>query len=75
MSASPGKLMGLNKGRIKKGYDGDIVLIDLDKKINRTESFIWGRILLQWSRSIWEIIATIRRGQVKYNGGVNIDNR
>ena len=32
MSANPGKLMRINKGKIKIGYDGDIVLVDLDKK-------------------------------------------
>ncbi|NLW21655.1 MAG: dihydroorotase [Tissierellia bacterium] len=78
MSASPGKLMGLNKGRIKKGYDGDIVLIDLDKKIIiDKESFIskGKNTPFNGVEVYGEIIATIRRGQVKYNGGVNIDNR
>ncbi|NLX61273.1 MAG: dihydroorotase, partial [Tissierellia bacterium] len=28
MSATPGKLIGINKGKINEGYDGDIVLVD-----------------------------------------------
>jgi dihydroorotase len=32
MSGRPGKLLGLNKGQIKVGYDGDLVLVDLNKK-------------------------------------------
>ncbi|SKA85030.1 dihydroorotase [Caloramator quimbayensis] len=32
MSEKPSKMMGLNKGKIEKGYDGDLVLVDIDKK-------------------------------------------
>ncbi|MEG2769689.1 MAG: amidohydrolase family protein [Oscillospiraceae bacterium] len=32
LSDNPSKLLGLNKGKIKVGYDGDIVLADVDKK-------------------------------------------
>lgn len=33
MSFNPCKIMGLNKGLIEDGYDADIVLVDIDKKI------------------------------------------
>ena len=32
LSANPAKIMGLNKGKIQKGYDGDVVLVDTDAK-------------------------------------------
>lgn len=32
MSKRPAEIMGLNKGRICVGYDGDLVLVDLDKE-------------------------------------------
>ena len=31
MSTRPAEILGLNKGRIKKGYEADFVLIDLDQ--------------------------------------------
>lgn len=33
MSKNPAKLMELNKGEIKVGFDGDLVLVDISKKI------------------------------------------
>lgn len=33
MSKNPAEIMGLNKGKIQIGYDGDLVLIDIDKSI------------------------------------------
>jgi dihydroorotase len=32
MSKNPGQIMKLNKGKIQVGYDGDIVLVDINKK-------------------------------------------
>lgn len=32
MSKNPAKLLGFNKGEIKVGYDGDVVLVDLGKR-------------------------------------------
>lgn len=78
MSGIPGKLMGVNKGKIKNGYDGDIVLIDLDKEIVIDgESFVSkGKNTPFDGKKVYgEVIATIRKGEVKYNGGVQIDNR
>lgn len=31
MSKNPGEIMGLNKGKVQIGYDGDLVLIDINK--------------------------------------------
>lgn len=41
MSKNPAKLMGYNKGEIKIGYDGDVVLVDLNFRERITaESFV-----------------------------------
>lgn len=32
MSKNPGEIMKLNKGKIQVGYDGDLVLVDINKK-------------------------------------------
>lgn len=72
MSRVPGDLMGANKGKIKRGYDGDIVLIDLDKEITVDgESFVSkGKNTPFDGQSFYgEIVATIRKGEIKYNGG------
>lgn len=34
MSYNPCKMMGLNKGLIKEGYEADLVLVDINKKTN-----------------------------------------
>ena len=31
MSKTPAEIMGLNKGKLQIGYDGDLVIVDLDK--------------------------------------------
>lgn len=33
MSANPARIFRVDKGRIEKGYDGDLVLVDLEKEI------------------------------------------
>lgn len=77
MSGTPGKLVGINKGKIKNGYDGDIVLIDLDKRV-----IIDGHKFMSKGKNTpfngmefyGEIVATIRKGEIKYNGGITVDN-
>ena len=78
MSATPGKLMGINKGKIKNGYDGDIVLVDLDKK----EIIDEGNFQSKGKNTPFnkmgfygKVVATIRKGEIKYNGGITVDNR
>lgn len=72
MSRVPGDLMGVNKGKIKRGYDGDIVLINLDKEIIIDgENFVSkGKNTPFDSKKLYgEVVATIRKGEIKYNGG------
>lgn len=78
MSENPAKLAGIKKGRIKAGYDGDIVLVDLDQKnIVRGDQFVskGKNTPFNGMELYGQLVATIRRGQVKYNGGVDLDNR
>lgn len=78
MSSKPGELMKINKGKIEKGYDGDLVLIDLDKEIviNGEEFVSKGKNTpLNGQKFYGEVVATIKNGRIKYNGGVEIDNR
>lgn len=78
MSATPGKLMEVNKGKIKNGYDGDLVFIDLDKKASiRGEDFISkGKNTIFNNMDFYgKVMATMRKGEIKYNGGLKIDNR
>lgn len=78
MSAAPGRLMGINKGKIKAGYDGDIVLLDLDKefRIDKNDFISKGKNTPFNGMKVYgQVVATIRKGEIKYNGGINIDNR
>lgn len=78
MSGTPGKLMNVNKGRIKKGYDGDIVLVDLDEKIQVDgDKFIskGKNTPFNGKEFYGKVVATIRKGEIKYDGGIIVDNR
>ena len=77
MSANPGKLAAINKGKIKKSYDGDIVLVDLDKKVLVDGNTFRSRgknTPFNGMEFYGEVVATIRRGEIKYNGGIKVDN-
>ncbi len=77
MSATPGKLIGINKGKIKEGYDGDIVLVDLNKKITvRGEEFVskGKNTPFNGMEFYGQIMATLRKGEIKYKGGIDLDN-
>lgn len=77
MSGTPGKLMGINKGKIKNGFDGDIVLVDLDEKIiiDGDEFISKGKNTpFNGMEFYGRVVATIRKGEIKYNGGITVDN-
>lgn len=78
MSGTPGKLMSINKGKIKTGYDGDIVLIDLEKTVTiRGEELVskGKNTPFEGMKFYGEVVATIRKGEIKYNGGIKVDGR
>jgi dihydroorotase len=79
MSSNPAKIMNLNKGEIKIGYDGDLVLVDLDKKfvINSDGFLSKGKNTPFNGKEVWgEVVTTIRKGRVVFDKGRIIhDNR
>jgi len=69
MSKNPAKIMGLNKGEIKIGYDGDLVLLDTKTKYNIDTS----RFLSKGHNSPFEgksvigkVMCTIKAGRIVY---------
>lgn len=72
MSKNPALIMGYNKGEIKKGYDGDVVLVDLNTKFKVLSSnFISkGKNTPFEGMELYGIVkATVKRGRVIYREG------
>ena len=69
MSTNPSRIMGLNKGRIKEGYQADLVIVDLDKEytIDASSFASKGRNTPFDGRNYkGQVVATIRKGLIKY---------
>ena len=69
MSENPARILGLNKGRLKNGYDGDVVLVDLDKEsqVNPDRFVSKGKNTpFSGMKVQGEILMTIRGGSIKY---------
>jgi len=69
MSYNPAKLLDMNKGKISVGTEGDLVLVDTDKKIkvNCEEFASKGRNTpFEGMEFYGEVIATIKGGEIKY---------
>lgn len=70
MSGNPGRIFRVKKGRIENGYDGDLVLLDLNKEI-----IIDGEKFVSKGKNTpfngmkfnGEVVMTIKNGEVKYN--------
>lgn len=78
MSKNPAKLMGVNKGQIDIGYDGDVVLVDLEKeyRIDSNKFVSKGKNTpFNGHRVFGEVVLTIKGGKVVYRRGENYDNR
>ncbi|POZ88985.1 MULTISPECIES: dihydroorotase [Petrotoga] len=79
MSSKPAQMLGVKKGKIQVGYDGDVVIVDLEKKvkINKDEFLSKGKNTpFDGMEFYGEVIATIRKGEIKYKkGSVKFDNR
>lgn len=73
MSANPSRLIKINKGRLEKGYDGDLVVLDLDveKIIDSREFLSMGKNTpLDGMKYYGDVLATIVAGKIKYSGGL-----
>jgi dihydroorotase len=69
MSENPARILGLNKGRLQSGYDGDVVLVDLEKEmeINGDDFVSKGKNTpFSGMKVKGEILMTIRGGSIKY---------
>lgn len=78
MSKNPAKLMGVNKGQIDVGYDGDVVLVDLEKeyRIDSNKFVSKGKNTpFNGHRVFGEVVLTIKGGRVVYRRGESYDNR
>ncbi|SCG82506.1 dihydroorotase, multifunctional complex type [Proteiniborus sp. DW1] len=79
MSNNPAKLMGLNKGQIKEGFDGDLILVDIERmyEINSYEFASKGKNTPFNGKRVWgSIEATIKAGRIVYmRKELDYDNR
>ena len=69
MSYNPAKLLDMNKGKISVGIEGDLVLVDTDKKIkvNPEEFASKGKNTpFDGMEFYGEVLATIKGGEIKY---------
>jgi dihydroorotase len=69
MSKKPAEIMKINKGKLEIGYDGDLVLVDIDRKILvDSEQFVSrGKNTPFHGREYFgEILMTVKRGKVVY---------
>lgn len=71
MSENPAKLLGLNKGRIQPGFQGDVVLIDLNRKrsIDR-ENLVSKSKNTPFHGSMFygDVVLTVKNGNIVYRG-------
>lgn len=71
MSRNPAKILGMNKGTISIGKDGDLVLVDLDKKITvDKENFVskGKNTPFHGMEYYGEVKFTIKGGKIVYKG-------
>lgn len=69
MSKNPAKIMELNKGEIKIGYDGDLVLLDIKNKYNiDTTKFLSKGVNSPFEGKdvIGKVVCTIKAGRIVY---------
>ncbi|MDX9917416.1 MAG: dihydroorotase [Gudongella sp.] len=69
MSGRPAEIMGLNKGRLKAGYDADIVIANLDKEITvDPEEFVskGKNTPFDGYKFKGDVLITIKDGDIKY---------
>lgn len=73
MSGKPGEIMGVKKGRIRKGYDADLVLLDTEKQIKVDTSTFLSKSKntpFEGMEFYGQIHTTIKAGLIKYSGEI-----
>ncbi len=69
MSRNPSEIMGINKGKLMEGYDGDVVLVDLEKsyRINSEKFHSKSKNTAFENREVkGKVVATVKAGKVRY---------
>ena len=69
MSKNPAKIMELNKGEIKIGFDGDLVLLDIKTKYNiDTNEFLSKGVNSPFKGKsvVGKVMCTIKGGKIVY---------
>jgi dihydroorotase len=69
MSKRPAEIMGLNKGQISIGFDGDLVLVDLDEEyvINSKDFVSKGKNTpFDGHKVFGKVLMTIKGGKIVY---------
>lgn len=69
MSKRPGEIMNLNKGKVTVGFDGDLVLVDLEKRydIDSNNFVSKGKNTPFNGKTVWgEVLMTIKGGKIVY---------
>jgi len=77
MSRNPARLMGLNKGVLEKGFDGDLVLVDLEKKhkVDTGKFASKGKNTPFHGMEFYgKIVSTIKGGKIVYCEEADHDN-
>lgn len=72
MSKKPAEMLGLNKGKISIGSDGDVVLVDLNKSFNiNSNDFVskGKNTPFEGSQVYGEVVTTIKSGKIVYDKG------
>lgn len=71
MSENPSKILGLNKGLIEEGYEGDLVLVETDTEyeIDSSEFASKGKNTPFDGRKVFgKVMMTIKHGNIVYKG-------
>lgn len=71
MSENPSKIMGINKGKLEPGYDGDLVIVDLEKEsvIDSGKFVSKGKNTPFDGMTVYgQVLMTLRGGNIKYMG-------
>jgi dihydroorotase len=71
MSERPAKILGINKGLIREGYIGDIVLVDteIEYEINGEDFLSKGKNTPFNGRKVTgKVLMTIKNGEIVYKG-------
>ena len=69
MSKRPSEILNVNKGTIDVGFDGDLVIVDLEKeyKIDKNELISKGKNTPFHGKEVYgDVIMTIKGGKIVY---------